>query len=843
MSTSITSSNYFNVSSSSSNGISGLFSGLDTDSMVEKMLSGTQKKIDTQNQLQTQIEWKQSIYQDVIEKINSFSSSYFDTSYGSSLSKNLSSASLFNTMKATLSSGSSVKVVSASSAASIGDMSVIVSQLASSAKISSVSKMSGTQTISGTEMDIESIKSTLDSGEELSFSISLDGTSKTISFSSSDFSGTVDADSIKNALDAKLEKAFGSYVKVDMTDSKLSFSVNLFDTEGELETGHELTITGSSANAFGIVPGSSTLLTGSSKLGALAGVQGDTYSFTINGTEFNFSSTDSVSSMMSKINASDAGVRISYSSMTDTFSMESTSTGEQYGINMTQETGNLLSVFFGDSAVSAGSQASSSVSLHTSTVASATSGLADDYSTTSASMSMTVNGVKYGFSLNDRGTPYTKSEVESELNSWLTSKFGESDGVSNISYADGKLTTAQGYLVSFDKTTVDTTDADAVSEAAKTDLALAFGFSIEGSTNAVSATTNISDVLQLQGLSFKTSDGSEATTVADIAQYSYDGTDYDVSFEDGKLLISGASTLDLTWTGLDELFGATVVLGDGTTSSGAVTAGTDALLTINGVSTSRSSNTFTIDGITLTASSVSEDESIISTERDADTIVDAIKSFVSDYNSMVKDLYELITEDADWRDYDPLTDAQKDEMTDDEIEKWTEKAKTGLVRSDSTISSFLTDIRAAMYSTCEKAGIGLYSIGIDTTKWELSGQLTLDESALRNAIANDPSAIATLFTDATDGIATQVSAICDKTAKLSAGSPGTLVSYAGAKNWSANAKSNELYLQLDSINDKLDDLKDKYDDEKERYWAKFSKLETIMANYSSQSNMITSMFS
>lgn len=847
MSTSVTSSNYSSVSTSnsSSNGLSGLMSGMDTDSMVKKMLSATQAKIDKQNQLKTATEWKQEIYQGVVSDINTFKSKYFDSTYGSTLSTNLASTSFFNSMISSVKSGSSVKVVSSSSAASTGDMSVIVSQLAKAAKVTSSSKMSGTQTITGNTMDVASIKSSIESGKELALTLSLDGTAKTLTFSSADFSGTIDAASIKSALDAEITKAFGSYVSASMTDNKLSFSLNLKDTNGNIEKGHELTITGADATNFGISPGVSTLISGSTKLGDLAGIQGRNYSFTINGEKLDFSSYDTVSGMISKINSSDAGVKISYSSMTDTFSMEATSTGAQYGIDMSQQTGNILSVIFGSSAVNAATKASTIKELHTATV----NGKAPDiYTTTGASMSMKVNGQDYTFILKKSNTAYTKADIESKLNTWLTETFGQTSGTSNISYADGKLTTAAGYAVSFAKTKINTADTAAVAAAAQSDLALAFGFSTTGASNAVTGDTNIADILQLKDISFLKSDGTTAATkLSEIAIYKKDETtSYSVGYSNGGFCISGTAPIDLTGTALAALFGNSVELGNGTMTASSVTAGTDALLEINGEKTSRSSNTFTVDGITLTAVKVDTAETVktvIGTTRDSDKIVDAVKSFVNDYNTMIDKQYKLITEDADCRDYAPLTDAQKDDMSDTEIVSWTKKSKTGLVRNDSDINSFLSSLRTTMYTSCEKAGIALYSIGVETSAWELTGKLSIDESALKNAIATQPEAVATLFTDSTDGLAKQISTICDNTAKLSIASPGTLVALAGAKGWSSNAKNNELYQKLYDISDKLDELKDKYDDEKQRYWAKFTAMERAMASYSSQSSQITSMFS
>ena len=89
------------------NYVSGLVSGMDTEEMVEKMLSGTQAKIDKQTGLQQQLEWKQEIYRDLIQNINSFRDKYF--SFYSSANTNLLSRSFYNTMSV-MSSSDAVKV-------------------------------------------------------------------------------------------------------------------------------------------------------------------------------------------------------------------------------------------------------------------------------------------------------------------------------------------------------------------------------------------------------------------------------------------------------------------------------------------------------------------------------------------------------------------------------------------------------------------------------------------------------------------------------------------------------------------------------------------------------------
>ncbi len=126
-----------------------MISGMDTDSMVEQMLSGTQSKIDKQVALKQQTLWKQEIYRDVTTSINEFYGKYFDTAYGSALSNNFASSTFFNSMISSVKSGSAVKIMSTSTSATAGDIRMAVKQLATSAKMESTRKMSGSETITG----------------------------------------------------------------------------------------------------------------------------------------------------------------------------------------------------------------------------------------------------------------------------------------------------------------------------------------------------------------------------------------------------------------------------------------------------------------------------------------------------------------------------------------------------------------------------------------------------------------------------------------------------------------------------------------------------------------------
>ena len=631
---------------SSNNGFSGMISGMDTDTLVEKLLSGTQSKIDKQKGLKTQTEWKIENYRDVITQINSFSSKYFNTAFGASSKNNLASSAFFNAMTSKVTGGNAVKVISSAAGASTEDMNIIVKQLASKAKLSSSVNVSGESVLKGGSVNVEQIKSVIDTNGEFTFTLTLDGAQKAITLKAEDITdadGNITEDSVISALETEVSQKFGGYVKVNVAEvdgsKKLSLAV---DFNGE--KGHELRVTGANASALGLVPGASTRISTSSKLSEL-GLTGDSFSFEINGEKFSFTADNTVADVISAVNKSDAGVKLSYSSISDSFSMEATESGAKYGISITETSGDFLSKIFGS-----------------------------------------------------------------------------------------------------DK------------------------------------------------------------------------------FENGVL------------------------------KSDAVVAGQDAIVSINGNEFSRTSNNFTIDGVTLQLTDVSAakydgsgnvigyEETKIATERDTEAIFNTIKSFVEDYNKMLDKLNGYIYEEPNYRKYAPLTDAQRDEMTESQIEKWEEKSKQGLLYGDSTIRTFLQQMRSALYTKSTTSKVALYDIGIETSSnKDDRGKLVIDEEALKKALETNADEVEKLFVGE-NGLAEKLTTIMDRTAKVSAADPGELVRIAGAKESKATQTQSTLYNELRRIDERISVLNTRYNKEKDRYWKQFNAMETIISNYSSQSAYLGQQF-
>lgn len=177
-------------------------------------------------------------------------------------------------------------------------------------------------------------------------------------------------------------------------------------------------------------------------------------------------------------------------------------------------------------------------------------------------------------------------------------------------------------------------------------------------------------------------------------------------------------------------------------------AGKDASVTINGIQTTRSDNTFTENGMEITLHAVSNAESTIRIATDTDKIVDMVKSFISDYNSILDTVNKKLNEER-FRNYQPLTSEQKEELTEKEIELWETKAKSGLLRNDSILSTMINDFRLAIITDVEVNGVNvnLAQYGIGTGDWSQRGKLVIvDEEKLRAKIEEDPDTFLMLFT-------------------------------------------------------------------------------------------------
>lgn len=148
-------------------------------------------------------------------------------------------------------------------------------------------------------------------------------------------------------------------------------------------------------------------------------------------------------------------------------------------------------------------------------------------------------------------------------------------------------------------------------------------------------------------------------------------------------------------------------------------------------------NTITTSPVTLTSTT------------NVDEMMDKIKEFVNTYNGLIKDFKDQ-TNQSKYRDYAPLTPEQKEEMSENEIKLWEDKAKSGLLRNDSLVREGLSKMRSLVYETIpgleDSKFQTLFSVGITTSKnYNDGGTLEIDEVKLRKALEEDSDAVARLF--------------------------------------------------------------------------------------------------
>ncbi len=265
--------------------------------------------------------------------------------------------------------------------------------------------------------------------------------------------------------------------------------------------------------------------------------------------------------------------------------------------------------------------------------------------------------------------------------------------------------------------------------------------------------------------------------------------------------------------------------------------GQDAMLNIDGYNVEKSSNTFTIDGITYTLKNESPSTPIsFMVDKNVDTTIDKITAFVDSYNELIGKLQDMIGEDV-YRSYSPLTDTQKEEMSESEIEDWEKQAKSGVLHNDSGISSLLTKVRSALYTKVEGTGLSLSDIGLTTGKYGDGAKITLDEDKLRDALENNPDAVTSLFT--------QTSSSTDKTTKFN--ESGLMVRISNAfldyTELATDASLSSLEAQISDSKEYVESLEDKYYDKQETLYLRFSAMETALAEMNSQSSWLSSMFS
>ncbi|MCI8304505.1 MAG: flagellar filament capping protein FliD [Lawsonibacter sp.] len=287
-------------------------------------------------------------------------------------------------------------------------------------------------------------------------------------------------------------------------------------------------------------------------------------------------------------------------------------------------------------------------------------------------------------------------------------------------------------------------------------------------------------------------------------------------------------------------------------------------ITVNGetFNMSRSSNSVEIDGLTInfqdtfdgavdkdgkptvdTAGNVKNAVTFKSTT-DSDKIVDAIKSMIEDYNAMmteIKAAYSTMPyqkSNGSFADYEPLTDEDREGMSESAIERYEEKAKQGILFGDRTLSGLYDKLRN-VFSPAGEDGAYLRAMGINVNFSITEGTqtVTLDESKLRAMLDSDPDIVADVFTrtSGTGGVMQNLKNQVDNYARTTGEPKGILIQQAGSPLSSLSLMNNTWQKQIENLNTQIQKWQDKLSSQVDRYTQQFSRLEQIIQQMNSQS--------
>lgn len=827
----------------------GLASGLNTDELVESMTAGTRAKIAKAEQNKTKARWKMDAYRSISSKLIAFQNKF--TSYSSA--SNLRGSSIFSRSIITASGEFSKYVKASGNGNNTGKVTIAgVAQLARPTSYVSSNRVS---------------VSTLDSGEipDTTDVSKLAGQSISFKYNNKSFSITLDSskdyqsmDDVVNEINLKLSKTdynsegkLDSQIKASYEGGKLKLD---FASDSVRNTGNILEVTAVSdgiKSTLGINKGAkltkTNALTGKAVTSDDIAKAHETKNMTevLAGKKFTFSYNGKTASITlgkaEELAALDAKGNPDLSKL----DIEKVRDALQKGLEDAFGSGRIK---VSQKDIEVDGKQLPTLSFETVTP----SGDPDNTSvlalTSGDTTAMKALGMKNGAS---NRLNLTSAIGESGL------KFFEKDGngnqktISDYAVRIKDNITGQEYVI--DKT------VDGVA------------FSADTTVEEIIRAINNSDA-KVQVSYLSTTNKFSLTSTQDGAS--------------GNFSIVGGGKEDEYNLG-EALFGKNAINGVGNVGTDdegnalyAETPGQDAIIFVDfdgdggepPVQISRGSNTFDINGMTVTVTGtfntekekdgdsfkISDVNEKVTFEAKADTdkLTETVKEMVEMYNEIIELSNKMVSEKPN-RGYAPLTAEQKAEMSEEDIKNWNEKAQEGMLFNDIDLRNFTQEIRFLFGSDSESIA-AWEKLGIKaSSSYTDHGKLTFDESAFRAAVESDLDGVKDMFTalevshvdengkkvvTQKGGVMTNIKTIFDKYAGTEGATKGLFVQQAGAKESPLSMLDNVLQKQMDSYDDLIDSLNDKLEDEIEKYYNKFSKLETYISNMNSQSSWLSQQF-
>jgi flagellar hook-associated protein 2 len=810
--------------------------------MVEQLMKAEYTKVDKMKQKLQVLKWQQEGYREMTNLLRGFKDKYLDI-----LSKdNLISVSSFQaystSVKLNGADTNAVKV-EASAGVAVGSHKIQVTQLAKKEVWESTGNVSGDMVGNAGSIDW----SKLSKGK--TFDITLDGVKKTITLSGN-YSGSTETekvDALVAELQTKISDAFGSgNVTVSNEGNKIKFEA----------TGHTFKIsdtTNTYVSSLGFNNNQTNSITGSQLTFRLENLDG-TFKISVNGTEKEITLSGSYETIDELATALNTGIK-------DAFKADDDFDRDVVNVKVVD---NKLKI----------------VSYSTSDEIKLSNGSTNDI----LSKLGFSNGAK--ISKLEGAADFNISEIGKEFDIYLEDDEGnmqqihielteEAESISELaaqinSKIPGITVTTDG-----DKLVFSGTNGKEIKIANSThETVEALGFK-NGATNNLNLQDTLKDAfgieenvdLTINGVSFTFKETDTVKSVMDKINNSNAGVTISYSSVSDKFILQSdkegaANKIRISPENnilIEKMFG------DTTGEAHIKQKATDAQFTLDGVPTQRSSNTFEVDGIKYTLNSVTNGEEVeITINSDPDQLVTKIKDFVNAYNELIGKINAKTSESrkkaSTYEYYEPLTDEQKKEMSEKDIELWEEAAKTGLLRNDATLMKITESMRRALYDSVEGVGIRIFDIGITTsTVYSDKGKLVIDEEKLRKAIEENPDQIAELFTKksnisyndsenrskryAENGLSARLQDIINdniRTTMDSKGYRGILIEKAGLEN-TTTVSNNWMSKEIDRQSQAIEEFLEKLERKENNYFAMFARMESALASLNNQTSYFTSM--
>ncbi len=285
--------------------------------------------------------------------------------------------------------------------------------------------------------------------------------------------------------------------------------------------------------------------------------------------------------------------------------------------------------------------------------------------------------------------------------------------------------------------------------------------------------------------------------------------------------------------------------------------GTDGEMSIlyNGVQTTitSSSNTFSIDGLDIratntfnTGSATAEGGVSFTASADTEKVTETVKKFIEAYNAMIDEVRTQATTKPD-SNYKPLTDDQKNEMNENSIKNWEDKAKEGILYNSSALKD-LDNATQGIFSSMMMNGVSyddLEKIGISfSDDYTAGGKIVFDEEKFKTAMNSDPEKVSDLFTG-THGIVNTIdstlSTYATRYASRNGNSYGVLIEEAGSEKLSLTLTNNSIYKELKDMQETITNLQSQLSTEQDRYISQFTQMERLINQMNSQSSYLSQL--